>query len=512
MPTLLPRRPMNAPILETRQISKTFDQNPVLQNVDFAVSAGEVVALLGENGAGKSTLVNIVSGGLNGDGGEIVWNGAVTRFRSAAEGIAAGIVHIHQEMSIITSLSVMENLFIGDYHAGRFGIIDRKKLAAEARTVLARMGITHIDPYMEAGKLSVAEQQMVEVAKALARDVKLLILDEPTATLTPHELEALFRIVRQMRDRGVAIIFISHRLDEVFGIANRIVVLRDGRVISNTPTAETTVARVIADMTGRLFQGFERTTSVPNGEPVLVCENLCDGESVGPVSFRLRKGEILGIFGLVGSGRTELIEMIAGARRVSTGSILRADGPAPRDTGAAWRSGVAILPEGRKFNGILPDLSVAENAIVALRQGGPLVMSSPGEKATAKRLQEQLGIVAADLRDPVRSLSGGNQQKVLLARCLATKPMILLMDEPTHGVDVRTKADLYRMIQALAADGTSVMFVSSELPEVLALATTVLVLANGRPTLYKPNDALSEHEVLAAAFMQAESPAAPTSA
>jgi ABC-type sugar transport system ATPase subunit len=490
-----------AALLEARRISKAFDENAVLHGVDLAVARGEVVALLGENGAGKSTLVNIISGSLACDSGEVVWDGAATRFRSAAEAIAAGVIHIHQELSIVTSLSVMENLFIGDYHAGRFGIIRRKALAREARILLARMGISHIDPYMEAGRLSVAEQQLVEIAKALARDARLLILDEPTAALTPHEAEALFRVVRQMKEQGVGIIFISHRLDEVFGIADRIVVLRDGRAISNAPVGDTSVTRVIADMTGRSFQGFERRSAERIDEVVLAVEEAGDGALVGPVSFVLRRGEILGVFGLVGSGRTELIEMLAGCRRVATGRVVRSNGEVPRDPGSAWRSGTAILPEGRKLNGVLPDLSVSENAVVAVRQSGPFMLS-PAEGELATSLRDRLGIVATDLREPARKLSGGNQQKVLLARCLAARPAILLLDEPTHGVDVRTKAELYRTIQALAAQGTSVAFVSSELPEVLALASTVLVLANGRATLYRPNEALGEREVLAAAFMQ----------
>jgi ribose transport system ATP-binding protein len=461
-----------------------------------------VVALLGENGAGKSTFVNIVSGGLQADSGSIFWNGDETRFRSAAEGIAAGIIHIHQELSVITSLSVMENLFIGDYHAGRFGIINRKRLAAEARSLLARMGITHIDPYMEAGRLSVAEQQMLEIAKALARDARLLILDEPTAALTPHEAEALFRIVRQLKGRGVGVIFISHRLDEAFAIADRIVVLRDGRVVNASDAKETNVERVIAHMTGRSFQGFERNKTTLGGAPVLLADNLCDGRVVGPVSFELRRGEILGIFGLVGSGRTELVEMIAGARKVAAGAIRRGAGRGPQNPGDAWREGIAILPEGRKTNGILPDLCVAENAVVAVRQGRSFLLSSSRENGIAEQFRKELGIVVSDMGQTIRTLSGGNQQKVLLARCLATKPSILLLDEPTHGVDVRTKADLYATIQALAAAGASIIFVSSELPEVLALASTVLVLSNGRQTLYEPNEALSEHEILAAAFAQ----------
>ncbi|WP_027135661.1 sugar ABC transporter ATP-binding protein [Geminicoccus roseus] len=492
---------MPEPILSLRGVSKAFDRNRVLNEVDLDVGAGEVLALLGENGAGKSTLVNIVSGSLRRDNGTIAWEGRPVVFHDAAEGIRAGIIHIHQELSIISSLSVMENLFIGDYAAGSFGLIDRKALRTRAQALLAEVGAGHLDPRTEAGLLSTAEQQMVEIAKALARDARLLVLDEPTAALTPHEAEALFRVVRMLRTRGVGVIFISHRLEEVFAIADRIVVLRDGGVVSDLPVAETSREQVIADMTGRIFQGFVRPADPARGAPRLTVEDIVDGRHVGPVSFELGEGEILGIFGLVGSGRTELLELIAGIRHPAAGTIRRDGRPAiPADPGAAWASGIAILPEGRKRNGILPDLSVEENLVVAHRQAGPALLGRPEERQLAADYRGRLGIVAADLRQPISSLSGGNQQKVLLARCLATRPSILLLDEPTHGVDVRTKSDIYRTIQALAEDGTSVVFVSSELPEVLALASTVLVLSKGRQALYAPNRDLAEETVLAAAF------------
>jgi ribose transport system ATP-binding protein len=488
-------------LLSVRGIAKSFGRNRVLDEVDLEVAPGEVVALLGENGAGKSTLVNIVSGSLGRDAGTITWAGREVAFQGAREGIEAGIIHIHQELSIIASLSVMENLFIGTYRAGRFGVIDRKALQMEAASLLAQVGAGHIDPRTEAGRLSTAEQQMVEIAKALARDARLLVLDEPTAALTPHEAEALFRVVRMLQGRGVGVIFISHRLEEVFAIADRIVVLRDGKVVSNLPAAEASRERVIADMTGRIFQGFTRDADAALGAPLLSVEGIGDGRHVGPVRFDLRSGEILGIFGLVGAGRTELLELIAGVRRPASGTMRRDGRPfAPADAGAAWASGIAILPEGRKQNGILPDLSVEENLTVAVRQARPLLLEPKRERREAQGYRDRLGIVAADLRQPIRSLSGGNQQKVLLARCLAMEPAILLLDEPTHGVDVRTKSDIYRIIQALAAEGAGVIFVSSELPEVLALASTVLVLAKGRPSLYRQNQGLAEEEVLAAAF------------
>jgi ABC-type sugar transport system ATPase subunit len=495
---------MNSPLLSVQRVAKSFDRNRVLNDVSLEVGRGEVVALLGENGAGKSTLVNIISGNLQRESGVICWNGQEVVFRDTAEAITAGIIHIHQELSIISSLSVMENLFIGTYEAGRFGVIDRKALRTKSAALLVEVGAGHIDPRREAGRLSTAEQQMVEIAKALARDAKLLVLDEPTAALTPHEAEALFRVVRMLQARGVGVIFISHRLEEVFAIADRIVVLRDGTVVSDLPVKEASRERVIADMTGRIFQGFSRDHEAAHGDVVLAVEDLADGRHVGPVSFTLKRGEILGVFGLVGSGRTELIELIAGVRKPASGTVRREGKVAlPADAGAAWASGIAILPEGRKVNGIMPDLSVEENLTVALRQSGPEVLQRSAERSVAGTYKEKLGIVAADLRQPIRSLSGGNQQKVLLARCLAAKPSILLLDEPTHGVDVRTKSDIYRTIQVLAAEGTAVIFVSSELPEVLALASTVLVLSKGRPTLYRSNQGLAEEEVLSAAFAHA---------
>lgn len=492
-------------LLSARGIAKSFDQNRVLHGVDFDISAGEVVALLGENGAGKSTFVNILSGALPRDGGTIRWTGEETVFRDTRSALDAGIIHIHQELSLISSLSVMENLFIGDYMTGRSGVIDRRALAAKARELLARVGAGHIDPRVEAGSLSTAEQQIVEIAKALARNARLLILDEPTASLTPHEAEALFAIVRDLRANGVAIIFISHRFDEVFAISDRVVVLRDGRVVGDRPVGETTRAGIIADMTGRAFtfDALDRPDIAADAPIRLKAEAIADKECVGPVSFALRRGEILGIFGLVGAGRTELLELLCGIRPLAGGTITRPDGIVPGNSTEAWRSGLALLPEGRKTNGILPSLSLAENVAVARRQKGGGVLDLGAEKSLFAKFRDSLGIVSSGPDQPIRRLSGGNQQKVIFARCLASEPDILFLDEPTHGVDVRTKADIYKQVQDLAKKGMSVVFVSSELPEVLALASTVMVLSRGRQTLLATNQGLTENDVLTAAFAQA---------
>ncbi|ODT18701.1 MAG: hypothetical protein ABS35_23170 [Kaistia sp. SCN 65-12] len=492
-------------LLSARGIAKSFDQNRVLHGVDFDISAGQVVALLGENGAGKSTFVNILSGALPRDGGTIRWGGAETVFRDTRAALDAGIIHIHQELSLISSLSVMENLFIGDYMTGASGLIDRKALAAKARELLARVGAAHIDPRVEAGSLSTAEQQIVEIAKALARNARLLILDEPTASLTPHEAEALFAIVRDLRAHGVAIIFISHRFDEVFAISDRVVVLRDGRVVGDRPVAETTRAGIIADMTGRAFtfDALDKPVIAEDAPIRLKADAIADKGRVGPVSFALRQGEILGIFGLVGAGRTELLELLCGIRPLAGGTISRPGAVVPGNSTEAWRSGLALLPEGRKTNGILPSLSLAENVAVAKRQKSGGILDLAGEKSLFARFRASLGIVCSGPEQPIRRLSGGNQQKVIFARCLASEPDILFLDEPTHGVDVRTKADIYKQIQDLAKKGMSVVFVSSELPEVLALASTVMVLSRGRQTMLAANRDLTENDVLTAAFAQA---------
>ena len=493
---------MSGPLLAARGIAKAFGGHAVLHGIDLDIHGGEVLALIGENGAGKSTFVNVLSGTVAPSGGSIRFDGAeASPGRRVA--LDRGIVHIHQDLSIVGALSVMENLFLGDYLASAVGFVDRRRMAAKARDLLSKVGAARLDPRRPAGALSTAEQQLVEIAKALARDVRLLILDEPTASLTAHEADALFSILRELKGRGVGIVFISHRLEEVDRIADRVVVLRDGRIVSDRPVASATRDDMIRHMTGRAFALADVPAyACPAEAPVVLrVEGLADGRGIGPLSFDLRAGEILGIFGLVGAGRTELLEVIAGLRRAISGSAsCLGRNRLPRHAGEAWRWGVAILPEGRKRNGTCPNLSVLENICLSVRQPAAVLLAPGRERLLGEALRRDLGIVGRSLAAPIRSLSGGNQQKALLGRCLAARPAILLLDEPTHGVDVRTKAELYRLIQDLARKGLAVVFVSSELPEIRALATRIMVLAGGRVALLEPNAGLDEDEILSHAF------------
>lgn len=491
-----------APILAVRGIRKAFDATAVLHGIDLAVAPGEILALVGENGAGKSTLLNIVSGALAPDGGTIALDGMERRWSGPRAALEAGIALVHQELSVIRSLSVADNIFLGDYCAGRFGFVDRAAMHARARRLLAEVGAAHIRPGARMDRLGIADQQLVEIAKALSREVRLLILDEPTSALTPHEVAALFTVMRALRARGVAVVFISHRLEEVFAIADRVLVLRDGRLVSERAAGAATRENVIADMTGRARLDAA-VSPPPPSQPkvVLSVQDLADGATVGPVSFELRAGEVLGVFGLVGAGRSELLELLAGLRRPRAGSAVLPDGGGlPANAREAWARRVAILPEDRKLAGIAPHLSILENLLLSVRQLGPGWLSPARERRAAAPLLQRLGVRGVRPERPVRALSGGNQQKVILARCLAVEPRLLLLDEPTRGIDVRTKAQIYEIIAGLAAAGLAVVFVSSELPEILALASSVLVLARGRQTLHVPNRGLSEARVLQAAF------------
>ena len=501
------------PVLSVRKICKSFSGVEVLHSVDLDFYPGQVLALLGENGAGKSTLMNIMSGSLRQDTGQTLGQGVEVDLANTASAIRLGISHIHQELSSVSALSVMENLFLGEYRSNRWGFVNRREMAVETRRLLARVDGQHIDPETLVGELRVADQQIVEIAKALSRDVRLLLMDEPTSSLTPHEVAALFRIVRELKAGGVSVVFISHRLEEIFELADRVAVLRDGSLVADRRINETSMPELLSDMAGRTFS-FADQSPVQFSETsplLLTVDRAIDQAGYGPYSFELRAGEVLGVFGLVGSGRTELLEMLCGLRRLRSGTLqlLQGGGPPP-NLPTAWRQGIAFLPEGRALNGIFPQLSVRENIALSVRNAKryPLAQSS-AERQTVNHLFGRLAIRARDPSQEIVTLSGGNQQKAILARCLTVSPKVLLLDEPTHGVDVRTKREFYRIIEELAEQGLGIVMVSSEIPEIQALASTVLVLARGKQILLCRNAGLSDKTLLEAAFWESDAATGP---
>ena len=476
-------------LLEAAGVHKRFGGVHALRGVSLEVRGGEVHALVGENGAGKSTLINILAGAERRDAGRIVFAGREVDFHSPAESQAAGIAVIHQELATLPTLSVAENVLMGRLPS-RAGLLDRHAMLAEARALLAQAGID-VDPRTPLSELSLSQQQLVEIARALSAGARLLVMDEPSSSLTEHETRRLLDLVRQLRARGVAILYVSHRIAEVFAIANRITVFRDGAYVATLEAAATTPAAVVGSMVGR-----ELATSVHNelpstGEVVLALRSVgkASPEAYGMrqpldgVSLSVRRGEVVGLAGLVGSGRSEVARVIFGAEPFDSGEVLL-DGQAVRfrSPADAVRAGIAMVPEDRKGLALFIDQPVRSNisavALPALARLG--VVRRRRERALAADQVARLQIRTPGLEAPVRKLSGGNQQKTVLGRWLASHPKLLILDEPTHGVDVGAKAEISSVIRALARNGVAILLISSELPEVLALSDRILVMRAGR--------------------------------
>ncbi|WP_276354471.1 sugar ABC transporter ATP-binding protein [Cohnella caldifontis] len=477
---------MNRPILlHTDRISKTFPGVKALDGLNLQVRKGEVHAIVGENGAGKSTLMNILSGVYAPDEGRMTFDGKEVFFKHPRQAQEAGIVMIHQELSLATNVSVMENVYIGRLKTGKLGFVRYREMEKACKELFDRIGIEGIRPDQTIEELSISQMQMVEIAKALSLEAKLLIMDEPTASLTHRETEILLGIIRELREQGVSVLYISHRMDEVFAISDQITVLRDGKYIDTLRTAETSPNEVISLMVGReISKSFKRQYgAVPSGaKPILRVEGLCAGEKVRNVDLEVYPGEIVALTGLVGAGRTELVQSIFGIDPRTAGRI-RLDGRevrirSPRD---AIGLGIALLPEGRKIQGIFADMSVRENISMAgLRSfARGLMLMRKKEARAAEEYVSRLAIRTTDLEKEIKFLSGGNQQKAILARWLLTKPRLLILDEPTHGVDVGAKAEIYEIIDRLAQEGVGILLISSELPEVLTLADRILVMRSG---------------------------------
>ncbi|MGC5011140.1 sugar ABC transporter ATP-binding protein [Streptosporangium sp. DT93] len=490
------------PLLVMRGIVKQFPGVRALDGVDLEVLPGEVHCLLGQNGAGKSTLIKTLAGAHQPDEGTITFGGQEVRLTSPTAAIKLGISTIYQELDLVDGLSVAENVFLG-HEPARLGFVSRSAAARTTREVLARLGHGEIRPSTEVGRLSPAAKQVVSMARALSHDTRLIVMDEPSAALAHDEVGNLFRIIRELTAQGVAVVYISHRLEEIREIGDRVTVLKDGRTVAvGLPAKDTPTSQVISLMTGRtveyLFPDRPEAGVGQERAEVLRVENLSVPGRVEDVSFSVRAGEIVGLAGLVGSGRSEIIEAVYGARRFSGTVTLEGRSTGRGGTGTTVRMGMGLAPEERKAQALLLDQSVSRNiSLASLGRYSKLGwMDRRREAADARAMVEALDIRPSDPERPVKTLSGGNQQKAVLARWLLNNRRLLLLDEPTRGVDVGARAELYALVRRLADDGIGVLLVSSEVPEVLGLADRVLVIREGRIVREAAAGELDEHAVL----------------
>jgi rhamnose transport system ATP-binding protein len=501
---------MADPILDIRSISKRFDATQALDNVSLKLYPGEVHALLGENGAGKSTLIKIMTGIHKPDTGELLLNGQPIHISNTAEAQLNGIAAIYQEPMIFPDLNVAENIFIS--HQGRGAVVNWRKMYREAETILAKLGVA-MDVRSPARGLTIAAQQTVEIAKALSLNARVLIMDEPTAALSAHEVVQLFRLVQNLRAQGVAILFISHRMEEVFEIADRITIFRDGKLISSAPRASVTPESAIRDMVGRELESFFVKSSIydagnsPKDKPLLSVRGLTKEGVFSDINFDIYHGEVLGFAGLIGAGRTDVALALFGIGPADSGEIV-IDGithqiPSPEK---AMQLGIAYVPEDRRNHGLMLSMSIAANITLPMlkrylsRLG---IINSKQETITAEQYRKQLSIRTASVQHVASKLSGGNQQKVVLGKWLNTQPRLLILDEPTRGIDVGAKAEVHSIINDLAAQGLGILLISSDLPEVLAMSDRILVMREGKQMgIFKHQEANQEN-IMTAAMGQA---------
>lgn len=490
-----------APLISARGIGKTFATVDVLRDVDLDLMPGEIHALLGENGAGKSTFAKILAGVHRPTRGTIALNGEQVEVPNPVAAQKLGITLIHQEPISFPDLSVAENLVIGAAEDGWFGRVPWAEMTREARRLMDLLGV-RIDVTRPMRGLSIADQQMVEIARALASNSRLIIMDEPTAPLTPREVETLFSIARRLRDEGRTIIFISHRLEEVRALCDRVTIFRDGNKIATDTIGNLTDADIIRLMIGRPVKEYMHKTGASIGDVALRVENLTLPGVFTDISFEVRKGEIVGLGGLVGAGRTDVAKAIFGVTPAASGTVsINGERVSITDPSQAIALGLAFVPEDRAAAGIFRTLSVEQNISVAVpRQIAPRgFIRRAVEKAMGEDAVRKLSIRLASLRQPIGELSGGNQQKAILARWLLTDPSVLILDEPTRGIDIGVKAEFYSIIGELAAQGRAILLISSELPELLALCDRVLVMSEGRLTADIPRAEATQEAVMHAA-------------
>jgi rhamnose transport system ATP-binding protein len=492
------------PLLAVRSVAKSFGAVAAVRDVSFPLYAGEVHALVGENGAGKSTIVKMLAGVHRPDAGTIELDGRPLELTTPADALAAGIAVIYQEPTLFPDLTVAENIVMGRQPRRSLRRVDRRAMNALASGFFARLGVA-IDPDRPARGLSIADQQIVEIAKALSLDARVIVMDEPTAALSGVEVERLFVVARALREDGAALLFISHRFEEITALCQRVTVMRDGRHVSTDPLADLTVDEIVRRMVGRPLDTLFPKREVPLGDVVLQVEGLGRRGVFSDVSFEVRAGEIVALAGLVGAGRSEVVRAVFGVDRPDAGQV-RVNGEAlrPGSARAAMAAGVALVPEDRRQQGLVIEASIARNAAsTRLRSLARLGLLFGGaERRLAQEWTARLQTRYASLDDPVARLSGGNQQKVVLAKWLSTQPRVLIVDEPTRGIDVATKAEVHRLMSDLAAEGVAIVMVSSELPEVLGMADRVLVMREGRLVAEIPRERADEESVMFAATGQ----------
>ncbi|WP_084963946.1 sugar ABC transporter ATP-binding protein [Thermoactinospora rubra] len=491
------------PLLDMRGIRKSFLGVPALAEASFQVNRGEVRALIGQNGAGKSTLIKVLTGVYKADGGTVTFDGRPVAFDSPHAAQLGGIATIYQEVNLVPYRTVTENIFLGRERR-RFGLLDWRRMNAEARELLAGLDV-HVDVTRPLREFSIATQQMTAIARALSFDAKLVIMDEPTSSLAEHEVSVLFDVIRRLRDSGVSVVFVSHRLDELYAVCDRVTIMRDGRTVDDRAMADISKYELVSKMIGRDLAEVRRAASrAPHqaeAAPVIEASGLELGQALRGVDVAVRSGEIVGLAGLLGSGRSETARVLFGADAPDSGEV-RVDAEpvrfaVPRD---AIRRGIGFSPEDRKVEGIIPQMSVRENLTLALlpRLTKAGIVDRRRQQQIVERFIERIGIKVSSADQPIRELSGGNQQKVLLARWLCMNPRLLVLDEPTRGIDVGAKQEIQSLIRELADDGLGVLFISSELEELVENADRVVVLRDGRNVAELRGDQISEERIMAA--------------
>ena len=493
-------------ICSIQHITKEFPGVKALDDVSFDVCEGEIHAIVGENGAGKSTLMNILSGVYQATGGTVLFRGQPMHLRAPSEARALGIAMIHQELSLSMTLTVAENIYQARLPKNKLGLIDHRRLVADSRVLLEQVGLAHLDPQTLVRNINASQQQQVEIAKALSQNARFLIMDEPTSALTPAEVNILFGIIRKLRQEGMTILYISHKLDEIMEISDRITVLRDGHFIGTLVTKDSTVSEMISMMVGRQFSsGFTRGHYLTQEEyagrrAVLEVEHLTIPGKVQDLSFKLYEGEVLGLAGLVGAGRTETLQAVFGADPRESGKVIVEGVELTRlNTSEAIHHGLGLVPEGRKTQGLFMKFSVGKNMTMVWLNGLLKALGMiPGrqENRLAAEYRDRLRVKTPSLEQKISNLSGGNQQKAIIARWLMNNPKILFLDEPTQGIDVGAKNEIYEIIDQLAASGVSVVMVSSEMQENISLCDRIIVLYEGRLTGEVMHEDATEQRVI----------------